>query len=150
MAKRGDINSPWAGRAKEYAWSKCLELAPRNITPTDIDFSVDCAGKFLFFEMKTENTPIPDGQRIHLERLLENMGPGHFVMVAEHPILDRVDVPDDITKVQLWHENDGGIWKSESLPGTAFAALYRAFFEEAEGMHGAMRDAYRKWKATNS
>jgi len=141
---RGDISTPWAQRAKEYSWHKCVSLAPRNITPTDIDFAVECAGRFMLFEFKTTGTEMGYGQRLFFERLLSRLGLGHFLMICEHPPLEKISLADDITRVWLWAHDGTGTWVSDPLPGDAFVILYEAFFKEAEGEIHAMRVAYRE------
>lgn len=44
-----------------------------NITPTDIDGVIEYHdARVVFFEFKYDNAPIPDGQRLALERLVNN------------------------------------------------------------------------------
>lgn len=138
---RGDIHTPFAGRAKEYAWSLCLENAPRAITPTDVDYMVEASGYFLFFEMKTIGAPIPKGQRIALERLLSALLGKAVLLVVSHVPLERVELPGGVVSVDLWVASGKGIRRFEGLAGSAFIPLYEAFFRWASGEKGAFRRA---------
>lgn len=158
---RGDIYSPWAGRAKEYAWSACLALAPRSITPTDIDYMAECNGRFLLYEMKTEGAKIPHGQRLALERLLVTLGPKKALcVIAEHGPLDRVSVPADMRQVEVWAPLvgapeswpntrlpswDGMVWASGKMSGEAMAEIHASFFHWAQGETDAMNRTVRKF-----
>lgn len=131
---RGNIHSPYAGRAKEYAWSFCMEYAPRKITPSDIDYMVESNEHFLFFEMKTEGAEMPKGQRIALERLVKAVGGKAVLMVVKHPPIPVVEMPLDITGVELWTLNNRGqIQVERRVPWYWFGDLYAAFFSWAEG-----------------
>jgi hypothetical protein len=127
---RGDINTPWAGRAKEYAWSLCLGLAPRKITPTDVDYVVECGGKFAFFEMKTGGSEMPYGQERMFNEMLKCIGAKALLFVVEHKPLERVSLPTDVTRFQCRrfdHETDR-VKVSQWLEGTRFGSAYAAFF----------------------
>ncbi len=136
---RGDIYSPFAGRAKEYSWSLCVENAPRKITPTDIDYMVECAGHFLFFEMKQESATMPYGQRLALERLLSALVGKAVLMLVIHSSVSPVTIPIDVLSVALWTGSKAGIKTLPNLPATLFNELYAAFFVWAEGDREAFK-----------
>ena len=141
---RGDIVTPWALRAKEYSWSLCVELAPRNITPTDIDYVAECNGKFAFFEMKAVGTEMPYGQELMFDRLLSGLQGDSILFVVEHTKLDRVSVPVDVVNFHCrLADKHGGMRKSETYKGTGFPIVYKGFFEWAEsGEQKRLRDAF--------
>lgn len=130
---RGNIYSPFAGRAKEYAWNLCLKYAPRNITPTDIDYMTECNSHFLFFEMKTEGAEMPYGQRLALERLLKALPDRAALMLVSHQPVDVVQIPIHVTAIELWVSCKSGIEVAEEIPAFMFAGLYKAFFSWAQG-----------------
>jgi hypothetical protein len=136
---RGDIYSPFAGRAKEYAWSLCLENAPRKITPTDIDYMAECNSHFLFFEMKTEGAKMPFGQQLAFERLLRELPNKGALMLVSHSSVSVVKIPTDVLSFDLWTSTDNGISILKDIPAFMFTAVYRAFFEWAEGDKNAFR-----------
>jgi hypothetical protein len=138
---RGDIETPWAGRAKEYSWSLCLRLAPRKITPTDIDYLVECNGKFAFFEMKKDGVQMPAGQARMFKALLRQLASDAVLFIVEHSPLDRIEVPTDITRFKCVRFGDSDLVESRALPGLRFASVYAAFFKWAEGDPKALREA---------
>lgn len=129
---RGDIETPWAGRAKEYAWSLMAKYAPRNITPSDIDYIVECGGHFVAFEMKTGSTEPAYGQRLMLERLLRGWTLRSRVVVIRHPPLDRVVIPDHVEAFETWRYVDGGVLRGGPYSGEDFAPWYERWFNEAD------------------
>ena len=142
---RGDIYSPFAARAKEYSWRLCTRMAPRNITPMDVDFALDCRDKFALFEMKTEGALMPYGQKLFYEKLLRALGFNRAIlMVVEHPPLDRIELPTDVTSVQLHMlSRKGDVHEYAKVFGSeSFSLLYGGFFKWAEGDSGALADAY--------
>ena len=142
---RGDIETPWAGRAKEYSWSLCLGMAPRKITPTDIDYVCECNKKFAFFEMKTAGSTIPRGQELMFLRLLEKLGQSAVLFVVEHSMLEKVTVPVDVIRFHCCRVQNGRWARSAFLPGDKFAEAYAAFFKWAEtGNFSLMRNALRE------
>lgn len=58
-----------------------------NITPTDIDGSIDFHGKCLvFIEYKYRDTPLPAGQRLAFERIASGRSEPSIFIVASHNI----------------------------------------------------------------
>ena len=105
--RRGDIrNSEYAWKAKQYSWSKLCPLLPRNISPTDVDASVEVDGNFLFVEFKTYGTVLQDGQRLYFERLLDMSRLSGTLFILEHERLEDVNVETDIRRMQIWYWED--------------------------------------------
>lgn len=134
---RGDItHSPYAGRAREYSWSLCTSMAPRKITPSDIDFFVECNGHFAFFEMKSSGAKMLDGQQRALNELAKCTAGRSILFIVEHQDLDRVVLPTECTRFmcRMW-QTDGTLYKGRQSPwysGQSFPALYSAFFTWAD------------------
>lgn len=106
-ANRGRTRNPaYRNVCQLYEFDKLRAWYPRNITPTDIDgryYIHSCVKRhaFWFFELKTEGTKIPTGQRRALAGLCA-LSPGRNVaMIAEHPALEDVDVPPDLLRFYL-------------------------------------------------
>lgn len=60
-----------------------------SITPTDIDLSLDYQKKvFVFCEFKLKGTEIQDGQRMHLEALVDGLGYDAIAFICEHEVDD--------------------------------------------------------------
>jgi hypothetical protein len=106
---RGAIRSPrFASRPRSFAG-----LRFGNITPTDIDCSVDFQGdRFVFVEGKTCGAPFDDGQRRHLEYLVKGLRSGGkkaFAVVIEYPRgEDEVDYGSCL--VWKWFYGDAWLW----------------------------------------
>ena len=84
--ERGEIRNPrFARRARTFAGLRC----DGEITPTDIDCSVDFQDKtFIFTEGKTCGALVPKGQRRHLVALVRGLRAGGckaFAVVIEYP-----------------------------------------------------------------
>jgi len=131
---RGDIETPWAGRAKEYAWSLMAKHAPRNITPSDIDYITECGGHFLVCEMKTGETEMKYGQRLMLERLLACLSSKSRVVIVRHPSVERVVIPEHVVSFETWRWFDGAVMKGGPYPGEDFAAWYERWHAQADAL----------------
>ena len=107
------------------------KYAPRNITPSDIDYATECGGHFLVFEMKSTGAGLPYGQRLMLERLLLRLTPISRVVVVQHPLLDRIVVPDDVLEFETWRWS-GQRLESRQWPGSDFTRWYARWFEAAD------------------
>lgn len=60
-----------------------------SITPTDIDMSLDYHKKlFVFCEFKLKGTEVLDGQKMHLEALVDGLGQNAIAFICEHDIED--------------------------------------------------------------
>lgn len=119
--RRGDIrNSEFAWKAKTYSWGKLCSVFPRGISPTDIDGTVEINGHFLHVEFKTESNPVPNGQRLYLERWLNAVRLNGVVFVWEHPVLKSLDPSCDITAASCWwwEPNVGGVAKLRMSPAS--------------------------------
>jgi len=77
-------------------------LRYRNITPTDIDALIDFANKaFIFIEVKHGEIRLPFGQRLALERLVDNLekaGKLSFALIASHNTDKDIDFAKCIVK----------------------------------------------------
>lgn len=130
---RGDIETPWAMRAKEYSWSLCANLAPRKITPSDIDYVAECNGKFAFFEMKTVGEPMKGGQEMMLNRLLSSLRGQSILFIVEHQPLDRVELPDGVVRFRCRMFPKTGEGRQTGLiSGQHFPLVYSSFFDWAD------------------
>ena len=94
-----------------------------SITPTDIDGSMDYHGDvFWFAEFKHRDAPMKDGQRKHLEYLVERLseaGCEAIAMIATHDIDDpHDDVDADLCLVReefyngKWHKMASGVHRT--------------------------------------
>lgn len=86
--RRGTIQ--FRERAKQLIDYSCLRYG--NITPTDIDGLVEYKDKaYVFIEIKYENAEMPKGQRIAIERLINDLskcGKPVAGFLCEHYISD--------------------------------------------------------------
>lgn len=80
-----------------------------NGTPTDIDYAWDHQGKALIIgEIKYGDTPIPFGQKLFLERLVDNSRVPAILIHASHQHPDDEDVIVKDCKVVAYRT--GGKW----------------------------------------
>lgn len=113
MVERGTYENPKRGR-------QLLRFDgmryPDSITPTDIDAFIEFKNKILvFFEAKLKNKDVPYGQRLALERLVQNAtqaGKHAIAIICEH---DVEDAQEDVflkdlrvrevfhSETQKWH-----------------------------------------------
>lgn len=90
-------------------------LLSHNITPTDIDGLIEYHNeKYVFFEVKYMNRELPYGQRLALERLVNDTALANKASVAivcehdEHDVNKQVDVANTVVreyygyKVKKW------------------------------------------------
>lgn len=102
--RRGDIrNQAYAHKAKCYSWSKLCKVFPRGISPTDIDGTTEMNSHFLYIEFKTDDKPMPRGQRLYFQRLMGVLKSRGVVFVCEHPVLENVDVSKDVKTLEIWY-----------------------------------------------
>lgn len=111
-------------------------MAPRKITPSDIDFFVECNGHFAFFEMKSTGAKMLEGQQRALNELAKCTAGRSILFIVEHQDLDRVVLPTECTRFmcRMW-QTDGAIYKGRESPwyvGESFPSLYSAFFKWAD------------------
>lgn len=108
MSARGIIRNE--DRAKQINDFSGLRFE-RGITPTDVDGLIDFNNKqFILFEVKYGAAPLPDGQRMALERLrnaVARAGIDAWLLVLEHHVADP-SIPVDVasTMVRQWANND--------------------------------------------
>lgn len=95
-----------------------------SISPTDIDGILDFGGKlWAIFELKHEDTPMPFGQRLALERLcdgLERGGTHAVVLVASH---HEVTTDIDCATASVTRVRECGAWRNPLRPVTLRQAI---------------------------
>ena len=84
---RGHIQSPRAGQIVEF-----VGMQFGNSTPTDIDGFIEKSNKaFVFFELKYKDAEIPQGQKLALMRVVDNLqiaGKQAVLFIARHEVED--------------------------------------------------------------
>lgn len=106
-----------------------------NITPTDIDCTIDYHGDvFAFVEIKYEDTELKDGQRKYLENVVNGLSGGGCeaaAFVASHSVENTnedIDAADCIVrKVYVNHR-----WWSYEGRNKTLKELLDSFLKEAE------------------
>ena len=87
--------SPPAGFDGFFDWEFLIPaFAPSKITPMDLDGIIERRGKFIVFETKRGNVPIPLGQQYTLEALANT---GLF-----NVIILRAKTPEEIDSWERW------------------------------------------------
>lgn len=84
-----------------------------KITPTDIDGLIEYRNKcFIFFEVKYKNgdeiAPFLFGQRLALERIIDNLDKPAILFVASHTIADSnndINAAECVIELYYWHHN---------------------------------------------
>jgi hypothetical protein len=98
-----------------YEFAQLKKFTRRHITPTDIDgrFLIHNRGRskgfpadyFLWFDFRCETkVRISPGQLWAFDALLRRGMGRDVLLICEHPVLHRVDIPTDVTryKVRMW------------------------------------------------
>ncbi len=106
---RGVITNP--DRARQLRDYSGLKFG--TITPTDIDGFIEYQGKaHIFIELKHGSAPLPDGQQLAYERLIDDdIGKTNkpaIVIVATHHIDDpqlNINVADAVVDKYRWNGN---------------------------------------------
>jgi len=128
MAQRGQIVS--RSRAKQIRDFSGLLFG--NITPTDIDGLIEYHGKaYVFIEVKLNDAILPDGQRLALERLTDDLHrvKPTLLIIARH---DAVNPDDDIdVAIAIVAEYRYKGHKHEGCTGTV-KELVNRFFEAVD------------------
>jgi len=92
-----------------------------NITPTDIDGMIEYHGKrYMFIELKLEGVPVPSGQRLALERLvddLERAGKRAICIIASHAFYDT-ESEIDVANANVTEYRVSGKWHTVEWPLT--------------------------------
>lgn len=105
-----------------------------TITPTDIDGFVEFGNEvFVFIEAKYENTELPDGQRLALERLCDACAAGGklaLLIVATHNCAAGVDI--DVAALHVSKYRSRGKWRTKRAPITV-RELIDSFLRFADG-----------------
>jgi hypothetical protein len=114
-----------AGYDGLFDWDFLLPaFAPTNIKPMDLDALVERQGHFLVFETKNPGVPIPDAQRLALDRLILR-GRG-----AIRAIILNAKHPSQIDGWQVWGRHGNEVLR---LPregnASALVASCRKWFE---------------------
>ena len=84
-----------------------------KITPTDIDGLIEYRNRcFIFFEVKYKNgdeiAPFLFGQRLALERIIDNLDKPAILFVASHVIANSdnaINAAECIIELYYWHHN---------------------------------------------
>lgn len=85
------------------------------ITPTDIDGVIDFHGKcFVFLEMKYRDTPLPFGQRLAFERIVNNSKRPAICIIARHDMQPDLDV--DVKNCMVSEYYTGNTWRHPRNP----------------------------------
>ena len=108
MNQRGKILHP--DRARQI--NDFSGLLYGKITPTDLDGVIEYHGKaYVFLEIKYDNTELPLGQKIAIERLVKdtsNGGKKSIAIIAEHNVFntkENIPVAEcDVRQVYLYCE----------------------------------------------
>lgn len=107
--KRGTYKSTYRGR--QLLRFDGLEY-DSNITPMDIDGLIEYHdNKRVLIEIKLKNTPVPKGERIALERLVNDfarLGKKSIAIIADHDVFDTkqdVFVRDCLVR-EIYHSDE--------------------------------------------
>lgn len=119
MGERGVIyNRAYASQLRDFSG-----LRWGNITPTDIDGLVDFGAKaFVVLEIKHRGGNMPLGQRIAMERLIDNLalsGVDAIGLVAEHNTNGDIDCANCIVTEFRWRQ----CWYQDERQKTVRAAI---------------------------
>jgi len=96
------INRNYATQIRDFSG-----LRFNNITPTDIDGFIDFHNEwFVIMEFKHGDSPLPYGQRLAIERLVdivEKAGKKSIGIVANHNISQDIDCANTIVREYRYH-----------------------------------------------
>ena len=105
-----------AKRGKQLLLFSGLEY-DNHVAPMDLDGMIEYHDKKrVFLEVKLQNTPVPEGERIALERLVNDCGKAGkkaIAIVADHNVFDTsqdVIVQDCMVRVLYYSEE--GHWRT--------------------------------------
>lgn len=112
-------------------------MAYGNITPTDIDGLIEYKDKgYIFYEIKYGDKEVPRGQRLALQRLIDDIekaGKIGCVVIAEHDIQDTDEsVPLDGCRVRelyfagKWWANTGAYANVKELTDRFIGLINKA------------------------
>ncbi len=108
--------SPAAGFDGVFEWDFLMPaFEGTKIMPMDFDGVVERNRRFLVFETKEGNKPIPDGQRLTLERAVET-GPWTVIVL-------RAKRPEDVSGWECWYSGRSGRVKKKYEEGDADALV---------------------------
>lgn len=107
--KRGTYKSTYRGR--QLLRFDGLEL-DSHITPMDVDAMIEYHDqKRVLIEVKLQNTPVPQGERLALERFVNdfgNLGKTSIAIIADHKVFDTKEdvlVRDCIVR-EIYHSDE--------------------------------------------
>jgi len=120
-----------AGFDGVFDWDFLIEcFAPTKIQPMDFDAVVERNGHFLIFETKPENTEIPLGQKLTLERIIQtNMRLSRgsftvFLLYGKDTVYHKFDI---------WYPNGRKVTiPLDDNPRDTIKERVRGWFEYAE------------------
>lgn len=110
----------------------------RNITPTDIDGSLDFGGKlFVLLEYKAKGAPMSEGQRMHLESHAKAINEGSkkaAVLVCEHETKPGEPIDGAAARVveYIWWGNQS--WLQPRLSIDTYSAILKLKKIHAQGL----------------
>lgn len=121
--ERGEIyNRILASQIRDFSG-----LRIKNITPTDLDGYIEYQNKaWILFELKGEGAELPFGQRLALERMVDDLsktGKYSIGFVAEHKDIppDDIDAKEAIIKeyrhLNEWHPCENGTTLYKAIIG---------------------------------
>ena len=95
-----------------------------NITPTDIDGLIEYQNKlWILYEAKYADKDVPQGQRLALERFIQNVkgdGKHGIAMIVQHDVKDtRKEIFLGSCKVREIYTTENPTWKQITFPVTA-------------------------------
>ena len=101
MVYRGEIrNRDFALQVRDFS-GMCFG----RITPTDIDGLIEYHDKgFLFIETKYQDSELPFGQRLALERVVDNLRKPAIGIIASHDCTGDIDVAATLVREFRYHE----------------------------------------------
>lgn len=132
MNQRGAVHSP----ARAAQLRDFTGLRYGLITPSDIDAFIDFGGKaYVIIETKVVGNPLPQGQRLLLERLCDALnGSAHaLVLIAEHntPAHRPIDIARALVSE---YRNHTGEWIRVPVPMITVASAVNQFLARC-GLH---------------
>ena len=102
-----------------------------GITPTDIDGLIEYDDKcFILFEIKLHDAPVPNGQKLALVRLVDNLSKPALLVIASHDVEDaNMDI--DVSKCVVTDYYSFGTWRDGN--GRSLKSLTHYFLKRYGG-----------------
>lgn len=99
-----------------------------TITPTDIDAFIDFGNiVFVVIELKLKGVDVPFGQKLAIERLVDNSRKPMVGIIAEHETRseEKIDIADCLVKEYRWK----GSWKEKQATVKELIDIVLKFFK---------------------